>query len=125
MRITLFLGILVTYIALLFITGYLTFIRFPGMPTLPTSPMLENVAGDPDFKADLLDDVRTARERSGDLIKLAAHSFDVILGALLGFLSAVAATIGLTGGARTTQQETAPSLSPRTSDVPLQASDAQ
>jgi hypothetical protein len=123
MRVTLFVGILVTYIALLFVTGYLTFVRFPGMPTLPTPPMVADLAGDPDFKADLLEDVRTARQRSGDLIKLAAHSFDVILGALLGFLSAVAATTGLTGGTQTTQRGTAPSRSLGTSDVPLQASD--
>jgi hypothetical protein len=123
MRVTLFVGILVTYIALLFVTGYLTFVRFPGMPTLPTPPMVADLAGDPDFKADLLEDVRTARQRSGDLIKLAAHSFDVILGALLGFLSAVAATTGLTGSTRMTQRETAPSRSLSTSDVPLQASD--
>ena len=97
MRLTVFIGILGTYIALLTVTGYLTFVRFPGLPTLPTPNMIEELARDPDFKADLLEDVKIARQRAGELIKLAAHSFDVILGALLGFLSAVAASIGLTG----------------------------
>jgi hypothetical protein len=96
MRVTVFVGILATYVALLAVTGYLTFVRFPGMPTLPGPDMVASLAGDPDFKADLLEDVKAARLRSGDLIKLAAHSFDVILGALLGFLSAVAASTGLT-----------------------------
>jgi hypothetical protein len=41
-----------------------------------------------EFKADLLIDVNASRQRTSDLIKLSAHSFDVILGALLGFLSA-------------------------------------
>lgn len=127
MRVAVFVGILITYIAMLVVTGYLTFVRFPGMPTLPTPQMVVALAGDADFKADLLEDVKAARQRSGDLIKLAAHSFDVILGALLGFLSAVAATTGLTGGARTTQRQAASTQSPSTADVLPQASgpDAQ
>ena len=118
MRYSVFFGILATYIFMLVATGYLTFVWFPGMPTLPTPPMIGALASDPDFKADLLDDVRTARQRAAELIKLAAHSFDVILGALLGFLSAVAATTGLTGdplgrpGGGTTARGTAPKDSP-------------
>jgi hypothetical protein len=122
MRAAIFVGILATYVAMLVITGYLTFVLFPGMPTLPTPPMIADLAGDPDFKADLLEDVKTARQRSGELIKLAAHSFDVILGALLGFLSAVAATTGLTGGTQTTQRQASSTQPPGTAGVPLQAS---
>ena len=98
MRYSVFFGVIVTYLFLIIATGYLTFLWFPGMYTLPTPPMLAALGSDPDFKADLLDDVRTSRQRTAELIKLAAHSFDVVLGALLGFLSAVAATTGLTGG---------------------------
>jgi hypothetical protein len=122
MRVAVFAGILITYIAMLVVTGYLTFIRFPGMPTLATPQMVATLAGDPDFKADLLDDVKAARQRSGDLIKLAAHSFDVILGALLGFLSAVAATSGLTGGTRPSKQQVDSSQFSGTPDVLLQDS---
>ena len=124
MRISLFVAILATYIAMLVTTGYLTFVKFPGMPTLPNQSMITDLAGDPEFKADLLEDVKAARQRSGDLIKLAAHSFDVILGALLGFLSAVAATTGLTGKTQTTQRQASPTQSPRTDNVPPQANDA-
>jgi len=97
MRTAVFAGILLTYVLLLVTTGYLTFIRFPGMPTLPTPDMVAALGSDEEFKADLLEDLKTARQRATDLIKLSAHSFDVVLGALLGFLSAVAATMGLTG----------------------------
>lgn len=97
MRYSVFFGILLTYLFLLTSTGYLTFLRFPGMDILPTPPMIAALAHDPELKADLLDDVKNARQRASELIKLSAHSFDVILGALLGFLSAVAASTGLTG----------------------------
>jgi len=104
MRDRVFFGVLLAYALMLVATGYLTFLWFPGMPTLPTPPMIAALASDPEFKADLLDDVRAARQRTAELIKLAAHSFDVILGALLGFLSAVAATTGLTGGGQTARR---------------------
>ena len=65
--------------------GYLVFVKFPNMDILPTPPMIQSLANDPELKADMLEDVKAARQRSADLIKLAAHSFDVTLGALLGF----------------------------------------
>ena len=126
MRYSVFFGVVVTYLFLIIATGYLTFLWFPGMYTLPTPPMLAALGSDPDFKADLLDDVRTSRQRTAELIKLAAHSFDVVLGALLGFLSAVAATTGLTGGplgrsgGGATASENAPKNSP-----PSNQADAQ
>ncbi len=89
--------ILSTYAVLLSATGYLSFVKFVGLPTSMTVEEMERAAQDADFKKDLLEDVKTARERNGDLIKLSAHAFDVILGALLGFLSATASSIGLTG----------------------------
>src|SRR3989304_248129 len=104
MRYSVFFGVVVTYLFLIIATGYLTFLWFPGMYPLPTPPMLAALGSDPDFKADLLDDVRTSRQRTAELIKLAAHSFDVVLGALLGFLSAVAATTRLTGGGQTARR---------------------
>ncbi len=117
MRGKFFGALLVTYAALLVATGYLAFIKFPGMATLPSEMMIQHLAADADFKADLLEDLKAARQRSADLIKLAAHSFDVILGALLGFLSAVAATIGLTGSAQARGRETDTTPSPDTVDV--------
>jgi hypothetical protein len=89
--------ILLTYAVMLSTTGYLTFVKFVGLPTIASEDEIKRAATDKDFKKDLLDDVRAARERNGDLVKLSAHAFDVILGALLGFLSAVASSLGLTG----------------------------
>ena len=91
-----FLSIAVIYMLVLSATGYLTFIKFPSEPTLPSQTMIDRLSSDPDFKSDLLEDIKTARERKESLIRLSAHSFDVILGALLGFLSAFAsARLGL------------------------------
>ena len=97
MRGFVFSGILLTYVLVLAATGYLTFVRFPTMDILPTPPMIQALGSDSELKADMLEDVKAARQRSADLIKLSAHSFDVTLGALLGFLSALAAGAGLTG----------------------------
>ncbi len=86
-----FVSILATYLMLLGTTGYLAFFKFPGTYNLPNPEMIQTLASDSEFKTDLLDDVKKARERDRKLIELAAQSFNVILGAMLGFLSAIAA----------------------------------
>jgi hypothetical protein len=93
-----FSSILVTYALLLASTGYLSFLHFPGLTTLPNPEMIDRAAKSEIYRVQLLKDVETARDRREQLVKLASHSFDVILGALLGFLSAVAAATALTGG---------------------------
>ena len=100
MRGRLFIGVLLVYVILLAGTGYFTFVRFPGLQTLPSESLLERAAKDPYLRDQLTKDVEIARERREQLVKSASHSFDVVLGALLGFLSAVAATAGLTGNKR-------------------------
>jgi hypothetical protein len=86
-----FASILSTYLILLCSTGYLAFFKFPGTPTLPTQEMVQGLGNDQEFKSDLLQDVKQARERDRKLVELAAQSFNVILGAMLGFLSAIGA----------------------------------
>ena len=99
MKFALLLG---TYCALLLGTGYLTFVKFVGMPNIPGPEVVATLGSDPEFKKDLLDDVKVSRERNADLIRLSAHSFDVIVGALLGFLSATATSVGI--GAKASQK---------------------
>lgn len=86
-----FAAILASYMVLLCATGYLAFFQFPGSYNLPSPEMIKTLGTDPDFKQDLLEDIKQARERDRKLIELSAQSFNVILGALLGFLSAVGA----------------------------------
>lgn len=88
---TIFASILATYLLLLCGMGYLAFFEFPGSVTLPSPEMVEELGKDEDFKKDLLEDLKQARDRDRKLIELAGQSFNIILGATLGFLSAVGA----------------------------------
>ncbi len=53
--------------------------------------MVLTLGSDQDFKQDLLEDIKTARERDKKIVELASQSFNVVLGAILGFLSAIGA----------------------------------
>ena len=85
-----FYTVTAVYIVLLAFTGYLAFFKFPGAYSLPTPQMVKTLAGDAELKQELLDDVRESRARHTKIIELASQSFNIILGALLGFLSAIA-----------------------------------
>ena len=87
-----FLGILFTYLFLIIGTGYLAFIKYHSLSTLPSPQMTQRAETDSFYKEQLENDINNARDRRELLAKSASHSFDVILGALLGFMSAVAAT---------------------------------
>jgi hypothetical protein len=91
----LFVIILAVYALALVATGYLSFFRFVGLATFPPPDMIAAVKGDPDLSKDMFADVARAREQNTKLVDLAAHSFDVLLGALLGFLSAGAISAGI------------------------------
>jgi hypothetical protein len=90
-----FNAILATYLLMLLATGTLAFYWFPNLATVPEKDVVSMLRSDPELKADLLEDLKVSRQRTSQLIQLASHSFDVLLGALLGFLSAVAAHQGI------------------------------
>ena len=96
--------ILGAYILLLGFTGYLSFFKFPGDEVFPQDQgkvMADNrgdvklAKSDPDLKKEFLANLESSRAEERKLIDLAAHSFDVLLGALLGFLSATAVSAGI------------------------------
>jgi hypothetical protein len=91
---TAFFAILIVYSILLGATGYLSFYRFIGNEPFVSENDMKLVADDPELKKDLLIDAARARDRDFKLVDLATHSFDVLLGALIGFLSAMGASSG-------------------------------
>jgi hypothetical protein len=90
-----FWGILIAYGLLRTTTGYLTFIKFPKQMTLPTVEMSKRAEVDAFYKEQLQIDIDASRGRRELIAKSASHSFDVVLGALLGFMSAIVASKGL------------------------------
>ena len=93
-----FATILLAYILGLVGTSYLAFYRFRGISTLPPPQMMDifySRKDDPSAIKELWSDVDMAREQNAKLTDLADHSFDVMLGALLGFLSAAGVSAGI------------------------------
>lgn len=86
-----FRTILITYVFMLLALGYFAFIRFPGRSTLAPPEYVKAIGLDPELKKDLLEDVKSARDRDRKLVELSGQSFNIVLGATLGFLSAVGA----------------------------------
>jgi hypothetical protein len=90
-----FVTILGAYILGLIATGYMSFFRFMGASTMPPPEVISAIKNDPDAIKELWSDVDRVREQNAKLVDLAAHSFDVLLGALLGFLSAAGVSAGI------------------------------
>ena len=90
-RTILWVGILFTYAVLFSVTSYIAFFQEPYNPAADPSP---DVLQQLQTEGALRDYFIAALETEGDAFKarkaLAAQSFNVVLGALLGFLSASA-----------------------------------
>ena len=86
---------LAVYILGLVGTGYLSFFNFIGLTTFAPPDMIRVAKDDPERKRDMLTDIARSRDEKAKLVDLAAHSFDVLLGALLGFLSAAPVSAGI------------------------------
>jgi hypothetical protein len=86
---------LAVYILGLVGTGYLSFFNFIGLTTFAPPDMIRVAKDDPERKRDMLTDIARSRDEKATLVDLAAHSFDVLLGALLGFLSAAPVSAGI------------------------------
>jgi hypothetical protein len=88
--ITLWTLILLVYVALFCATGYVAFFKYEDNPAVNISPEWIMRFDDPETRKRMLD---TLKEDSATFAKkreLATQSFNVVLGALLGFLSASA-----------------------------------
>jgi len=116
-----FLILLISYFVLLGATGYLSFCKLSSFSTLPHERSVQLAAAHPeygdDLMQDLLEEVRGARERRESLAKLASHSFDVVLGALLGFLSALGIGQTASKNGKTSTQSMSSGASGRVNDV--------
>jgi len=86
----LWIMVLAVYMALFCATGYVAFFKYEDNPAVNISPEWINRFQDPETRKRMLD---TLKDDSGMYAKkrdLATQSFNVVLGALLGFLSASA-----------------------------------
>lgn len=85
--------ILLVYVALFCATGYVAFFKYEDNPAINISPEWINRFEDPETRNRILE---TLKEDSATFAKkreLATQSFNVVLGALLGFLSASAVSV--------------------------------
>jgi hypothetical protein len=88
----LWVAILVTYLLLFGVSGYLAFFQEPYNPANnPSQSALKLIEGDPVAKPIILEGLKKEGEAFQARKNLAGQSFNVVLGAILGFLSASAA----------------------------------
>ena len=88
-------GILFAYTALFSVTGYIAFFQEPYNPAAnPERGILAQLEKEP-LREHFLDALKQESAAFKARKDLAAQSFNVVLGALLGFLSASAAQAGL------------------------------
>lgn len=86
------IGILITYLALFCATGYIAFIGDQYNPALSWSQAVTKALSDENKKAFVIDALKQEGESFKKQRELASQSFNVVLGAILGFLSASAAS---------------------------------
>ncbi|WP_309385847.1 hypothetical protein [Cerasicoccus frondis] len=83
-------AILAAYIMLVFATGYLAFFQERYNPAADLGEKNIKLLQDPTVANHILDAIRVESSAFKARKELAAQSFNVVLGALLGFLSATA-----------------------------------
>ncbi len=83
--------ILITYLTLFFSSGYIAFLRPQYNPALSWNPAVEQALEDENKKSFVIEALKQEGESFKKQRDLAGQSFNVVLGALLGFLSASAA----------------------------------
>lgn len=82
--------ILSVYIALFCATGYVAFFKYEENPAVNITPEWINRFEDPEMRKRMLDSLKDDSAVYAKKRELATQSFNVVLGALLGFLSASA-----------------------------------
>ena len=82
--------ILFVYVALFGATGYVAFFKYEDNPAVNISPEWINRFDDPETRKRMLDTLKEDSVTFSKKRELATQSFNVVLGALLGFLSASA-----------------------------------
>lgn len=88
----LWLGILLTYLVLFGVSGYIAFFNEPYNPAVnPNQGTLALLKNDQEARVFVLDGLKQEGEAFKARRELAGQSFNVVLGAILGFLSASAA----------------------------------
>ncbi|WP_157726413.1 hypothetical protein [Imhoffiella purpurea] len=85
-------GILIVYLALFCSTGYVAFFAEEWNPAVNYGEIPAKTK-DPETKALILEELKRDSEIYKKRRELAAQSFNVVLGALLGFLSASATSV--------------------------------
>lgn len=86
----LWIMILAVYLALFCATGYVAFFKYEDNPAVNISPEWINRFQDPETRKRMLDTLKDDSATYAKKRELATQSFNVVLGALLGFLSASA-----------------------------------
>ncbi|MCE9688126.1 MULTISPECIES: hypothetical protein [Shewanella] len=87
---TVWAGILLVYLVLFVATGYVAFFEIDHNPTIDLNPSLYADIQDPETKSLIIETLKQDTASHQKKRELASHSFNVVLGALLGFLSASA-----------------------------------
>lgn len=85
-------GILLVYLILFVATGYVAFFVKEYNPAIDLKPSVYADIEDPETKALIIDTLKQEADTHQKKRELASQSFNVVLGALLGFLSASAAS---------------------------------
>ena len=86
----LWIMVLLVYMALFSATGYVAFFKYEDNPAVNISPEWINRFEDPETRKRMLDTLKDDSAMYAKKRELATQSFNVVLGALLGFLSASA-----------------------------------
>jgi hypothetical protein len=84
-------GILLTYLLLFSVTGYIAFLQEPYNPAVNPNERIVKLLNDQYVRPQVLEALKQEGEAFKARRELAAQSFNVVLGAVLGFLSASAA----------------------------------
>jgi hypothetical protein len=87
---TLWALILLAYVVLFCATGYVAFFKYEDNPAVNISPEWIKRFDDPETRKRMLDTLKEDSVMFAKKRELATQSFNVVLGALLGFLSASA-----------------------------------
>lgn len=82
--------ILTIYLVLFSVTGYIAFFNYEDNPAVNVSPEWFNRFNDSETRKQVLDALREDSQMLKRRRELATQSFNVVLGAMLGFLSASA-----------------------------------
>lgn len=92
LTITIWVGILMIYTTLCFATGYLSFLKADRSPGIDEYAAVSSIE-DKETQKFLMEQLEKEESEHLERYGLASQSFHIVLGALLGFMSASAATL--------------------------------